>query len=187
MRVVPYTPKHKDEMRAICLATASERARTSELHATFTLLMYCDPYLEHGTCYMLVDDDDVARGYVLCAEDWETWKPLFEPYAQKIRALSPEYEQRLAGEYAYFDQVEERFPAHLHIDIMEPWTGGGNGRLLMDTLLDHLREVGVRGISFGAAADNERAKGFYRHMGFGRLPGQEDNENLFCMEFARTA
>ena len=79
MRVAPYTPDHADEMRAVCLATASERARTEEKHGRFTRLMYCDPYLEHGTAFMLLDDDGVVRGYTLCAEDFESWKVAFEP------------------------------------------------------------------------------------------------------------
>ena len=69
MNVVPYTPEHADELRAVCIASASERARTSETHAAFTLAMYCDPYLEHGVAYMLVDEAGVAHGYVLACEE----------------------------------------------------------------------------------------------------------------------
>lgn len=184
MRVVPYTPEHRDEMRAICLSTASERARTDPLHEQFTLLMYCDPYLEHGTAFMLLDDDDVARGYVLCCEDYETWKPLFEPYAEKIRALSPEHAERLDGELEWFEELADTYPAHLHIDIQEEYTGGGNGRKLMETLLDTLREHGVKGIAFGAAPGNARAAGFYEHMGFKQLVEHHEGEGYqFGMTF----
>ena len=184
MKVVPYTPEHKDEMRAICLATASERARTDPKHTEFTLLMYCDPYLEHGLAFMLVDDDGVAHGYVLGCEDFESWKPLFEPYAQKIRAISPEHAARVDEELAYFEEKAGTYPAHLHIDIEEPYTGGGNGRRLMETLLDTMRAHGVKGVTFGAAPNNTRAVGFYEHMGFVQLTEHKEGEGYsFGMTF----
>ena len=62
MRVVPYESSHIDELRAVCIEQASERARTEEASGQFTLWMYCDPYLENGIAYMLLDDEGVARG-----------------------------------------------------------------------------------------------------------------------------
>lgn len=183
MRVAPYTPDHADEMRAVCLATASERARTDETHGRFTLLMYCEPYLEHGTCFMLLGDDGKAHGYTLCAEDFETWKQAFEPYRKQIEALGPEYAARVAGEYEAFAVTAGEYPAHLHIDIEESYTGGGSGRALIEALLGHLREAGVPGIAFGVAASNERAAGFYEHMGFSRLPEYEEDGLVFGMRF----
>ncbi len=183
MRVAPYTPDHADEMRAVCLATASERARTDETHGRFTLLMYCEPYLEHGTCFMLLGDDGKAHGYTLCAEDFETWKQAFEPYRKQIEALGPEYAARVAGEYEAFAATAGEYPAHLHIDIEEAYTGGGSGRALIEALLEHLREAGVPGIAFGVAANNERAAGFYEHMGFSRLPEYEEDGLVFGMRF----
>ena len=54
-----YYAEHADELRAVCLAQASERARTDEAHGRFTLLMYCDAYLERGVAYMLLDEGGV--------------------------------------------------------------------------------------------------------------------------------
>ena len=184
MQVVPYTPEHLDELRAVCIASASERARTDPLHAQFTLLMYCDPYLENGTAFMLLDDDGIARGYTLACEDWQSWKPTFEPYAQRIRELSPEYADRMRDELDYYERVCDTYPAHLHIDIQEEYTGGGNGRKLMEALLNTLREHGVKGVSFGVAASNARAAGFYRHMGFELLEEYDEGAGyVFGMRF----
>lgn len=183
MRVVPYTPDHADEMRAVCLATASERARTDATHARFTQLMYCDPYLEHGTAFMLLDDEGVARGYTLCAEDFATWQEAFAPYRAQIEALGPEYAARVAGEYEALAATAEEFPAHLHIDIEEPYTGGGSGRALMEAMIDHLRRAGVAGVAFGVAPGNARAIGFYEHMGFTRQPRYEEDAPVFGMRF----
>ena len=183
MRVVPYTPDHADEMRAVCLATASERARTEETHGRFTLLMYCDPYLEHGTAFMLLDDDDVARGYTLCAEDFSSWQQDFASYRAQIEALGPEYAQRVAGEYEAFEVMAAEYPAHLHIDIQEDYTGGGSGRALMEAMITHLRRAGVAGVAFGVAPGNARAIGFYEHMGFEHLPQYEQDAPVFGKRF----
>lgn len=78
--------------------------------------------------------------------------------------------------------MKATYPAHLHIDIEEPYTGGGNGRKLMETLLARLRVDGVRGVVFGVAASNQRAVGFYEHMGFKRLSEYDDGGGYtFCM------
>lgn len=184
MQVVPYTPNHRNELRAVCLASASERARTDARHGQFTLLMYCDPYLEHGVAYMLLDDAGVAHGYVLACEDWGSWAQKTAAYCTQIEALGPEYQARYADEAAFYASVAGEYPAHLHIDIEEPYTGSGNGRALMETLLARLRADGVLGVVFGVAASNQRAVGFYQHMGFERLSTYGDKADegyTFCM------
>ena len=183
MQVVPYSPEHADELRAVCLAQASERARTSEVHGKFTLLMYCDAYLEHGVAYMLLDDTGVARGYVLAAEDAHAWRKSFEPYRQQIVALGAEYQRRVDEELDFYESVADAYPAHLHIDIAEEFTGKGAGRMLIETLLARLRADGVTGVVFGVAAANERAVGFYSHMGFEKLSEYDDGGGYtFCMK-----
>ncbi len=183
MKVVPYEPSHRDELRAVCIEQASERARTEEAYGQFTLLMYCDPYLENGIAYMLVDDEGVARGYTLAAEDARAWRESFEPYRERIEALGPEFGPRVKEEHDFYDTVYAQYPAHLHIDISEAFTGGGGGRALMETLLARLRADGVKGVIFGVRASNERAVGFYEHMGFKRFNEYGDGEGVtFCMD-----
>lgn len=187
MDVMPYSPAHADELRAVCIATASERARTSETHRAFTLAMYCDPYLEHGVAYMLVDEAGAAHGYALACEDWGRWATETSTYRERIEALGPEYAARYTDEASFYEMVSDRYPAHLHIDIEEPYTGSGNGRALMEALLARLRADGVRGVVFGVAASNTRAVGFYQHMGFELLsPFGEGDEGgyTFCMDLS---
>ena len=169
MHVEPYSSHHRDELRAICLANAGELAQSNPTEQKFTLLMYCDPYLELGTAYVLLDDAGIARGYILCAEDYGRWRHDFAPYARCIANLSPDYERRMLEELAYYESVSQDYPAHLHIDIQEDYTGVGGGRQLMEALIAQLREHGVKGVTFGVSALNERAVGFYQHLGFDLL------------------
>lgn len=187
MRVVVYTPEHADELRAICLDQAGEEARESEAQKAFTLLMYCDAYLELGVAYMLLDDVGVARGYVFAAEDAHAWRRAFEGHRRRIAALGPDFEQQAAEELDFYESVADSYPAHLHIDIAEGFTGRGGGRMLIEALLARLRADGVRGVVFGVASSNERAVGFYRHMGFEKLGEYADGAGTtFCMDLARS-
>ncbi len=185
MRVVPSIPEHAPRLREICIEQASERARTEETYGQFTLLMYCNAYLEHGVAYTLLDDNDEPQGYILAAESIDEWERDFELYRRQIESLGSEYASRVADEVAYYESVKAEYPAHLHIDISEHRTGNGGGRMLMETLLSRLRADGVPGVSFGVAARNKRAIGFYRHMGFKELVrfGDEDEGGItFCMK-----
>lgn len=182
MHVVPYNPAHRDELRSVCLANAGEQARSDKTHAQFTLLMYCDPYLEHGVAYMLVDDDDVAHGYVFACEDWSRWTQNTASYRRQIEALGPAYRALYAAEATFYASVAGEYPAHLHIDIEEPYTGGSNGRKLMEALLERLRADDVRGVVLGVEAANKRAVGFYRHLGFEKLSEYDQGRGFtFCM------
>ena len=182
MNVVPYSPEHADELRAICVANAGEHATASEESIAFTLAMYCNPYLEHGVAYMLVDEANIARGYVFACEDWDRWATATAAYRKQVEGLGPEYAACYNDEATFYASVSDRFPAHLHIDIEEPYTGHGNGRKLMEALLARLRMDGVRGVVLGVAASNTRAVRFYERMGFEKL-GEYDEGNgyTFCM------
>ena len=74
MYVKPYSPEYRQALRDIHMATASDRARNDARHGKFSLLMYCDEYLDHETVLMLMDEEDIPRGYVLAAEDACQWK-----------------------------------------------------------------------------------------------------------------
>jgi ribosomal protein S18 acetylase RimI-like enzyme len=56
----------------------------------------------------------------------------------------------------------------------------------MEALLQQMRADGIKGVSFGVNAANERAIGFYRHMGFQELVSYEEDDGAgitFCMSF----
>lgn len=170
MKVVPYTPEYREEMRRICIDTASPDNKVNPEHHDFTLMMYCDPYLDHETAFMLVDDEGNPHGYILCAEDYDTFEKNIDPYLQKIRKECPNFANR--ADISLYKLYRDEYPAHLHIDIEENYTGGGNGTKLMRTLVEHLKEKGVKGLVLGADKSNTRAVSFYKKMGFEAV--QED-------------
>lgn len=62
------------------------------------------------------------------------------------------------------------YPAHLHIDILPEYQGGGGGRSLMRALMAKLKEDRVRGIHLMKSGDNKGAEIFYNRVGFNRFP-----------------
>lgn len=63
----------------------------------------------------------------------------------------------------------DRWPAHLHIDLLPEACGRGVGRALMQTWLGVLRTAATPGVHLGTIAENTRAVAFFEAMGFRRL------------------
>lgn len=164
MKVVPYTEQYRDDVRRICIDTASPDNKVNPEHHDFTLLMYCDPYIDHETVYVLLDDEDKPRGYIMCAEDYEKFAEDVQPYLEKIRKECPNFASR--ADITMYEARKDEYPAHLHIDIEESYTGNGHGTALMKTLVAHLKEKHVRGVMLGVDKHNRRAVSFYTKMGF---------------------
>ncbi|MBQ7102316.1 MAG: GNAT family N-acetyltransferase, partial [Clostridia bacterium] len=59
-----------------------------------------------------------------------------------------------------------RYPAHLHIDILKGYRGGGNGTRMVETLCGHLKAQGVKGVHLIVGEENPNAIRFYERCGF---------------------
>ena len=123
--------------------------------------------------YVLLDEERIPRGYILCAEDAMVWAENMTPYIEEIKALGPPYDRRADDTIQEYQLAYEEYPAHLHIDILEEYTGNHHGSMLMETLLARLKKDHVRGVCLGASKSNVRAIGFYRHFGFQVLAEDE--------------
>lgn len=164
MRVVPYSDVYRDDVRRICIDTASPDNKVNPEHHDFTLMMYCDPYIDHNHAFVLLDDEDRPRGYILYAENYESFASDIEPYLQKIRKECPNFANR--ADISMYKAAAKEYPAHLHIDVEESYTGNGHGTALMQTLIQHLKEKKINGLILGVDKNNVRAVSFYKKMGF---------------------
>ena len=173
MDIIECKPEFKRTVEDICLATGSEHARTDAAHGSFAKLMYCDGYIDRGICYLLTTDGRTPVGYVACAPSFTEWESWFQPYLEQICSLSDAYGKRAENEIAMYRAYAEKYPAHLHINILPGYTGGGNGTRLMGRLMERLRSDGVPGVMLGVSASNGGAIRFYRRNGFDRIGGDE--------------
>ena len=62
--------------------------------------------------------------------------------------------------------IDERWPSHLHINLLPVARGTGLGATLMKSWLEQLRHSGSRGCHLGTLVENTRAVLFFEKMGF---------------------
>lgn len=184
-RIRPATTGDLDRLYEICVRTADAGDDATDLHHDPLLPghVWAAPYLHVAPthAFVVVDDHDVAGGYVLGALDSRAFEAELErswwPALRKRYPLDApgrtEADQatveRIHRPSTAPDEVVATHPSHLHIDLLPHLQGAGNGRRLIEVLLDSLAEAGSPGVHLGVSGRNERAIGFYRAVGFTEL------------------
>jgi len=193
LHIRPATPADSDALYEICLLTADSGKDASALYSDRKLpgYVWAAPYgaLEPDFAFMLADGDR-ALGYVIAAPDTaafearlerEWWPTVRQAVAGKVAKapLDQGVLDRIATPEKHLAFLAEHYPAHLHINLLPDVQSGGWGRRLIETELDALRRAGVRGVHLGVSPTNDRAKGFYSHVGFEDL--SRDGKVLYGM------
>jgi ribosomal protein S18 acetylase RimI-like enzyme len=184
MELRPATIDDLPALYYVCLRTGDAGDDASDRFDDPDLLgsVYVGPYvvLEGTVAFAGVDIEGVG-GYVLaaidtadfeasCERDW--WPGLRERYPlhePRRSARDHEMVTHIHRPPTMPDRVVERYPAHLHIDLLPRLQGGGHGRTMIETLVAELQRAGASGVHLGVAARNVRAIGFYEHLGFTTL------------------
>ena len=183
----PYRPTDLDDLYRICLATGDSGADASDLYRDPQLVghLYAAPYgvLSPRTAFVVEDALGVG-GYIVGALDTrdfegrleaEWWPKLRPHYADPAGTPHQEWSADQRGAYLIHHpfpasrRVVERFPSHLHIDLLPRLQGQDLGRRLMDLWLDTAKAMGSRGVHLGVSAANTRAIRFYNAYGLDRL------------------
>jgi ribosomal protein S18 acetylase RimI-like enzyme len=173
-------PTDHDALFEICLRTADSGEDATALYSEPHLpgYVWVMPYaeLEPDFAFVLADGDQTI-GYVVAAADTaafeqrlktDWWPKVRRAVAGVVpsRPLDFTVLERINTPETHEDWLAADYPAHLHINILPQAQAAGWGRRLIETELDALRQAGVRGVHLGVSPTNERAKGFYRHVGF---------------------
>ncbi len=181
-----YRPADLDALYEICLRTGAAGDDAIELMADPRLLgdRYAAPYAvlepEHAFVLAPADDGGPAVGYVLgaldttafdarCEAEWWPAVRARHPLGQTTGRLDDLFLVRLHHPRSPEAAVLARYPSHLHIDLLPEAQDGGWGRSLLERLFSALRAGGSRGVHLGVSSANQRALGFYRHLGFEEL------------------
>jgi ribosomal protein S18 acetylase RimI-like enzyme len=193
-----YRPDDLDDLYRICLRTADSGQDATSLFRDPRLPghVFAAPYgvFEPELAFVAEDAAGVG-GYIVGALDSQAFESRLESeWWPPLRGHYPEpppepqtSDQRIAHHIHHPlrtpDELAQRYPSHLHINLVPRLQGRGQGRLLMNTLIEALRGRGSRGVHLHVSAGNQRAAAFYPHLGFARLPGSD--ARVFGLELAR--
>lgn len=188
----PYRRSDDAGLAAVCLATADDGGDASGLYASPGLVsdVYALPYVRFEPDLCLVVDDGTPEGrvsgYVLgtsdtpAFEEWaaRAWWPGVRARYPSAAALPGSPEARLATQVEESRPtprtVSDRYPAHLHVDLLPHVQGQGLGRRLLEAFMGNAHGVGAGGVHLGVSTANERAVGFYGRLGFHEVDRSED-------------
>jgi ribosomal protein S18 acetylase RimI-like enzyme len=180
----PYEPRDLSRLYEICLRTgdAGEDATDMIVESRLFGSLWAAPYgvLEPEHALVVEDEAGDAIGYALgaldshafearCEREW--WPSLRErhPIGSGTTDLDELLIVMLHHRHPADDAVVAEYPSHLHIDLLPEAQGAGWGRALMVALQDTLRADGSPGVHLGVNARNQRALGFYTHLGYDEL------------------
>jgi ribosomal protein S18 acetylase RimI-like enzyme len=180
----PYRPADRDDLYDICVRTGASGTDATGLYSDDDLLpeIFAGPYVAYEPdLAFVVDTGERVAGYVIAVADshafarWydENWLPGFRRRFTLDRAATPG-EREVIGhgldQHAAIVPEADRFPAHLHIDLLPELQGQGFGRRLIGEVLAALRDRGVPGVFLRVSAANTAALAFYHRLGFRELP-----------------
>jgi ribosomal protein S18 acetylase RimI-like enzyme len=175
-------PDDRDALYDICLRTgdAGADATGTLVHTELYGHLYAGQYLalEPRLAFVATLDGTVA-GYALGALDTvgfeqrleiDWWPALRDryPLPGDGTELDRTFVARLHEPTTTPAAVTDRYPSHLHIDLLPALQGRGVGRQLMDALLTAMADLGSPGVHLGVDPRNTNAIGFYEHLGFSR-------------------
>ncbi len=156
----------------------SDHFRDEKLFGYLFCLYY--PRYEPEHCFVAEDNGKIV-GYILGTPDTRRqerlfmakmgWRILLRTFLITSWRYFPDLKVilhflRLPRSTAPHDEILEKYPAHLHIDILESYQRRGIGTKLMQCFEDHMRRLKVKGIHLGTSEGNYKAIPFYKKMGF---------------------
>ena len=176
MKIRPYEEKDRENVRFVCLNSEGP----CDMNATgqfFILTTYCDYYIEcePENCFVAADENDRAVGYIICTEDYDTFRPRFlEEYLPRLDKLGPHYRISAKNSTRLQEKHKAEYPAHMHIDLLPEYQRMGIGSQLVDTLAAHLKAKKIPGVMLTVGSSNQVGQNFYRKYGFtqiDKMPG----------------
>lgn len=138
------------------------------------------PKYEVGHCFV-AEDQGLIVGYILGTPDTACqerlflakmgWRILFRVlfitplrYRQDLKLILKFL--RSSGSTAPQTEINQRYPAHLHIDILDEYQRQGIGGGLMKCFETHMKHLKVPGIHLGTSEGNFKAIPFYKKWGY---------------------
>ena len=185
-----YHSSDNDQVYNICLQTGDSGKDATKLFNDPVVLghIYAGPYMEYEPqSVFILNDDSGICGYILgtmnsnAFYDWmnKDWFPVIrKDYNQPIGESST-WSRTEKTINILFQPMNNKlftdFPAHLHIDLLPRAQGKGQGTLMMDHYILHLKKNNISGVHLELGITNERAFNFYSKYGMDELERDDDS------------
>jgi ribosomal protein S18 acetylase RimI-like enzyme len=183
----PYEGRDRAQVRHICHVTGYMGEpvdwlwRDTESFADLFTSYYTDAEPKSA---LVAELDGVVAGYLLgCVDSRTVWSPAtifgrhflrrgigFRPGTAGVvwRSFGDLVVDGLHRRLPAVSVYDERWPAHLHIDLLPAIRGRGVGATLIRRWLERLRGLRIPGCHLETLAENHRAIAFFESMGFAR-------------------
>jgi ribosomal protein S18 acetylase RimI-like enzyme len=183
------------ELLRVCLQTGDSGKDATQLHKLTNLVgdIYVAPYVLHEPefAYALWADN-VIVGYLLGVLNtnkfenelvrnyWPQTKAKYSQVDPGITASDQDLLIELTKQGFSDSTLLEKYPSHLHIDIVESHQGAGYGKSMIAYLLAELEAAGSKGVHLHMSSKNDRARAFYKKFGFTEVV-EDENECIMGM------
>ena len=159
MLIRTYEDRDRERVEEICVITDN-----SHLERNLLFTLYCHYYIDYEkeNCFV-AEEDGKAVGYIISAKDNKVWKDRFTSI---LDSSTPEIREKGLESISGYLPFYAQYPAHLHIDIDPDYQRMGIGHRLMDALLAHYKNQGVKGVMLGVDPNNTKGVSFYKKYGF---------------------
>jgi len=185
-----YKPEDKSSLYNICLQTGDSGKDATTLFTDPLVLghIYAGPYMKYEPqSVFVVHDKEGSCGYIMGAMnsivfyDWmnNNWLPDIRNNYNQPSGDPSKWNKTEKTINHLFDPPNKKlfaeFPAHLHIDLLPRAQGKGQGKLMMDHYIYHLRNHNIMGVHLELSLENERAFKFYKKYGMHELDRYEES------------
>ncbi|HUD35706.1 MAG TPA: GNAT family N-acetyltransferase [Streptosporangiaceae bacterium] len=195
--VRPYQPGDRDAVYDVCVRTGRASQDARGLYSTDDLIpdIYAGPYLmiEPDLAFVL-DNGRRAVGYVIGTADTpefvrayrERWLPLMrQRYQPPPDPAQTGEERQLANLFNPERMIRPElapYPAHLHINLLPDYQGGGFGRALVTRFLAAAAAHGAAWAHLAVYTSNTAAQGFYTRLGWTQIRASDEGPWTFMVK-----
>ena len=189
LRIRKYHKTDLSYIYKICLGTANNGGDATTIIDDPYLPghIFAAPYVifEPNLCFVLLKDS-IPYGYILGTQNsldfQEKCDVKWFPELRKRYGIPDSNDESLQANlirYLYEKKKVakglDKYPAHLHIDILQIVQGIGYGRKLLELFLNQLRALNVQGVHLIVSNSNQNAIGFYKKVGLKILKTLEES------------
>lgn len=170
-KIREYRVCDKENLRNICKETAWDSYKSDPNKLESVPILFNDYFTEQEPEYVFViaDQNDTAKGYIICSADYEKFKEkMYGDYLEKLNKYAPEEKTLLDGFMDNLEKIKDK-PVHFHMDMLPECQHMGFGTKLIYTLCNRLLEDGYDSLSACCIREGAASYNLTMKLGFEKI------------------